>query len=319
MKYNRKSGFLFLIIIAMLSSGCLGKASSSIVNDMPVSSQAEQRAPVPSSQEAEPFQEPQPEEKPVPEKTSYSLEEEMEAIWAEIERSPYPSQRLRFLNVTDRDGEPVSNIKCYTKDEYHAYLMDSAGKSCGLSGPSGLLPVSLLRSVADDAVMELVLVNADAQQETIQELTLDLAQVSDGQPLSVIWEEETPAQSAAEREDILRIQVVAPDGTPVPGLQVNVEEAANVRGDVNLGRTLRQNPRYTDERGESYAVVDSSFSETFRDGKQGEIAISVEKGVFFYVGKQSETYFEQAYIDGHLAEVIQVVWEEEASRDFSGK
>ena len=265
-----KKSSLSLLLSIFLLTGCGGAGTPSESTELPLTSSSS--LPVPSSPTTSSSSEtPEKPENPwdlVPlEELDTAAAEDYETFGTALEYSlDHGSRRYFYLCVTDPEGVPVPNLMGILGVDWQTYQLDRSAKVNGLSMAGGLLPFFVYEEDSD-AVLYLVNDDTSGAPFTPQSepLTMQLefpgemlAQWPEGYVLPVVWDQETPAQSIAQGDPVLEVQVLDSLGNPVPGRAVYFEPApweppaGKDPDDVfrpSMGWVYPYEPRYTDRDG----------------------------------------------------------------------
>lgn len=281
-------GFCSLLLILGLLTGCGGIAAPSGSSSLPSGSSSS----LPVASSPAPSSLPETPEKPenpwglVPlEELGAAAAEDYETFCAALEGSLGHGDRRYFcLCITDPEGAPVPNLMGILGVNWQTYQLDRSGKVNGLSMAGGLLPFFVYEEDSD-AILFLVNDDTFGDPSTPQSepLTMQLefpgemlAQWPEGYVLPVVWDLETPAQSIAQGDPVLEVQVLDSLENPVPGRAVYFEPApweppaGEDPDDVlrpSMGWVSPYEPRYTDHDGVARFIPWKAAGSTDPPGK----------------------------------------------------
>ncbi len=215
---------------------------------------------------------------------------ELKAAFSDV----WPECTAKFLYITNPDGQPISNIKCCTKEELETIL----GKTdkpdfSGISMKNGLLPVSMRRAGAKNpaemfqsSAYTMFLVNADADGEPyVQEITVDFTALNETNALTVVWKGPIPEETAKSAEKVTAVTVYDAENEPMPNCFVELD-----------GK--REDGRYTDKDGTAFFVIDGTFPKEYQEGPVCDLEVKTSDYSLYYPQKKSQSIVINGYIDG---------------------
>lgn len=244
-----------------------------------------------------------------------------------------PDNSVRFLYVTDPEGNPMANIKCCTNAELETLTnqqtigWDNPLLFSGLSMKNGLLPVTQWRtgtfSSKNDIQMgpdpemfrskeyEMYLVNTESEQPYVQKITVDYTALTEENALSVVWEGPSQEEAAKSREGYFSVVVLDSERQPVSNCFVSVDDNRPKTAE-QIGYYSRNDGRYTDDSGTAYFALDRTFSKSFREGISTDLYIELSHFPFETVLPTiHHGIFVDGYQDGELVEKITLIWDEQ--------
>lgn len=226
----------------------------------------------------------------------------------------------KFLYVTDQEGNPVSNLKCCTKDELESIYRNKVQEFSGISMENGLLPVSVWRThmrtwegekpksdikMFQSPEYTLFLVNEDRDEEPyIQEITVDFTALTENNALSVVWTGPTPKETAPKSENVLEINIFNPDGEPVSNCYVDIDTTSSLLNPGSGGPEPHSDGRYTNKNGTVYFVIDSSLGKRLKEGIKLYWFINVSDSCLDKSSGEVQSICVNACPDGELINLI---------------
>lgn len=261
-----------------------------------------------------------------------STEDYLQAFPEEI-FSFLPDNSVRFLYITDPDGNPAANIKCCTKAELETLTnqqtvgWDNPLLFSGISMENGLLPVTQWMtgtySFKNDTQMtpdpemfrskeyEMYLVNTESEQPYVQKITVDYTALTEENALSVVWEGPSQEEAAKARDKYFSVVVLDSERQPVSNCFVSVDDNRPKTAE-QIGYYSRNDGRYTDDSGTAYFALDHTFSNSFREGISTDLYIELSHFPFETVLPTiHHGIFVDGYQDGELVEKITLIWDEQ--------
>ena len=216
----------------------------------------------------------------------YCLDKYAESYLKELKTAFSPVWQectAKFLYITDPDGQPVSNIKCCTKEELETILGKSSNPDfSGISAKNGLLPVSMRRTgsknpaeMFQSPAYTMFLVNADTDGEPyVQEITVDFTALDETNALTVVWDGPIPEETTKRAGKVTAVTIFDTENEPIPNCFVELDGQ-------------REDGRYTGKDGTAFFVIDDTFPKEYREGPVCRLKVKVSDFSLYYPQKKS--------------------------------